>query len=108
MILKELFNTLTEEFGGRRLVPGELGRPVKSLAVDEEAEDWLGPDEVVVTSRKEFDPKFLAAIAEGGASGVVWRTEREPPEETVRQAEELGVGLMVLPPEVPLRALLSL
>src|SRR5919199_1281711 len=108
MILKELFNTLTEEFGGRRLVPGELGRPVKSLAVDEKAEDWLGPNEVVVTSRKELDSKFLATIAEGGASGVVWRTKREPPEETVRRAEELNLGLLVLPPDVPLRALLSL
>lgn len=56
MILKELLNTLMEEFGGRRLAPGEPGRPVKGLALDEDAENWLCPDEIVVTGREKLDP----------------------------------------------------
>ncbi|MDQ3926109.1 MAG: hypothetical protein M3272_03860, partial [Actinomycetota bacterium] len=108
MILKELLNAFAEELGGRRLALGEPGHPVKGLAVDEEADGWLSPEEVVVTDRKELGPKFLAAVAQGGASAVVWRTESEPSEETVRQAQELGLGLLALSPSVPLRAMLSL
>jgi sugar diacid utilization regulator len=108
MILKELLNAFAEELGGRRLALGEPGHPVKGLAVDEEADGWLSPDEVVVTDRKELGPKFLAAAAQGGAPAVVWRTESEPSEETVRQAQELGLGLLALSPSVPLRAMLSL
>jgi sugar diacid utilization regulator len=108
MILKELFNTLTEELGGQRLTPGEPGRVVKGLAVDEETEGWLGPDEVAITGRKQLDPRFLAAVADGGAPAVVWRAENEPPAEAVRHAEELGLGLLIVPPNVPLRELLAL
>ena len=107
MTLKELFNTLSEELGGRRLTPGEPGVPVRGLAVDEEIDGWLGPDEVAVTARQKLDPRFLAGLVEGGAPAVVWRTGSEPPEETVQQAEELGLGLLVLSPDVPLRAMLS-
>jgi sugar diacid utilization regulator len=108
MILKELFNTLIEELDGRRLVPGDPGRPVEGLAVDEDAEGWLGPDEVVVTGREKLDPRFLAAIAEGGAPAVLWRANDASPLEAARQAEELGLGLLALPPNVPLRELLAL
>ena len=108
MILKELFNTLTEKLDGRRLAPGEPGRPVKGWAVDEEAEGWLGPDEVVVTDRKKLDARFLASIAQGGAPAVVWRTENEPSSEVVSHAEEIGLGLLVISPSVSLRKLFSL
>jgi sugar diacid utilization regulator len=108
MILKELFNTLTEKLGGWRLVPGEPGRPVKGLAVDEEAEGWLGSDEVAVTSREKLDAKFLAFVAEGGAPAVVWRTEYEPSAEAIGYAEEFGLGLLAIPTGVPLRQLFSL
>ena len=108
MILKELFNTLIEELDGRRLAPGDPGRPLRGLAVDEDAEGWLGPGEVVVTSREKLDPQFLAAIAEGGAPAVVWRVEDALSSEPTRQAAELGLGLLALPPSVPLRELLSL
>src|SRR5215210_683795 len=108
MILKELFNTLIEELGGRRLAPGEPGRPVNGLALDEEAKGWLGPDEVVVTAREKLDTHFLAAAVEGGAPAVVWRTENDPPTETIRHARDLGLGLLALPPSVPLRELLAL
>ncbi|HZC19300.1 MAG TPA: hypothetical protein VE225_06295, partial [Rubrobacteraceae bacterium] len=108
MILKELFNTLTEELGAQRLAPGEPGRPVKGLAVDEEADGWLAPDEVAVTSRKTLDIRFLATVAQEGAPAVVWRTQSKPSAEAVRHAEELGLGLLAVPPDVPLRAMLSL
>jgi len=108
MILKELFNTLTEKLGGWRLVPGESGRPVKGLAVDEEAEGWLGSDEVAVTSRETLDAKFLASVADGGAPAVVWRTEYEPSAEAIGYAEEFGLGLLAIPTGVPLRQLFSL
>jgi len=108
MILKELFNTLTEKLDGRRLAPGEPGRPVKGWAVDEEAEGWLGPDEVVVTDRKKLDARFLASIAQGGAPAAVWRTENEPSSEVVSHAEEIGLGLFVISPGVSLRKLFSL
>src|SRR5919112_1963448 len=108
MILKELFNTLIEELDGRRLAPGDPGRLLRGLAVDEDAEGWLGPDEVVVTSREKLDSRFLATVAEGGAPAIVWRVKDAPSSEPTRQAAELGLGLLALPPSVPLRELLSL
>ena len=108
MILKELFNTLIEELDGRRLAPGDPSRPAKGLAVDEDAEGWLGPDEVVVTNREKLDSRFLATVAEGGAPAVIWRVEEAPSSEAATQAEELGLGLLALPPKVPLRGLLAL
>src|SRR5919202_1436060 len=108
MILKELFNTLTEELGAQRLTPGEPGRPVRGLAVEEEADGWLGPDEAAVTCRKTLDIRFLATVAQEGAPAVVWRTQSKPSAEAVRHAEELGLGLLAVPPDVPLRAMLSL
>ena len=108
MILKELFNTFTEELGAQRLTPGEPGRPVKGLAVDEEADGWLAPDEVAVTSRKTLDIQFLATVAQEGAPAVVWRTLSKPSAEALRHAEELGLGLLAVPPDMPLREMLSL
>jgi len=108
MILKELFNTLTERHGGHRLALGDSGRSVEGLALDEDAEGWLGLDEVVVTGRNKLDARFLAAVSEGGAPAVVWRAEGEPSEQTVKNAEELGLGLLAISPGVPLRELFSL
>jgi sugar diacid utilization regulator len=108
MILKELFNTLTEELGAQRLTPGEPGRPVKGLTVDEEADGWLVPDEVAVTARETLDIRFLAAVAQEGAPAIIWRSQSDPSVEAVRHAEELGLGLLSIPPGVPLRTMLSL
>lgn len=108
MILKELFNTLVERFGGQRLASGDPRRPIKGLALDEEVEGWLGPGEVVVTARTELKAEFLAAISEGGAPAVVWRAEDEPSPEPARHAEGLGLGLLAISPDVPMRELLAL
>ncbi len=107
MNLKELFNTLTKEFDARRLASGDSGRTVKGLAVDEETEGWLGPDEVVVTNRAKLDDKFLAIVAKEDAPAIVWRTDTTITEESARQAGELGLGLFVVSPGVPLRDLFS-
>ncbi len=108
MILKELFNIFIEELGGRRLAPGEPGRPVTGMAVDEETEGWLAPDEIAITGRGRLDSRFLAAVAKGGSPAIVWRAENNPPAEAVKQAGELGLGLLIVPAGIPLRKLLSL
>ena len=96
MNLKELFNTLAKEFGSRRLAPGDSGRPVKGLAVDEETEGWLGPDEVVVTARAKLEDKFLAIVAKKDAPAIIWRTDTTIMEESARQAGALGLGLFIV------------
>ena len=103
MILRELFDTIVEELGGRQAVSGESGRPVEGLALEEEADGWLASGEVAVTSRGELDGGFLAAVAQRGALAVVWRAGEEPPTGAVRQAEELGLGLLTVPASVLLR-----
>src|SRR5215210_2723133 len=107
MILKEFSQTLVEELGARRLAPGEASRPVRGLAVEEATEGWLAPDEVAVTSRETLDDGFLKSTAEAGSPAVVWRGSGEPPPETAELAAALGLGLFVVPPEMPLRRLLS-
>jgi len=107
MILKELSRILVEELGARRLVPGDNSRSVRGLAVEEPMEGWLIPGEVAVTSREALDDGFLKSTGEAGSPAVVWRNGSEPPPEATRLAAALGLGLFVVPPEVPLRRLLS-
>src|SRR3712207_4457787 len=107
MILKELSRILVEELGARRLVPADDSRPVRGLAVEEPVGGWLVPGEVAVTSRETLDEGFLKSTGEAGSPAVVWRSGSEPPTETTRLAAALGLGLFVVPPEVPLRRLLS-
>ncbi len=105
--LEELFEALVGELGGRRVAPGNPGRPVRGFALDEEVEGWLGPDEAAVTARAEIDAPFLEAVAHEGSPAVVWRTKGEFSEEALRRAGELGLGLLALPPDVPLRGILA-
>ena len=107
MILKELSRILVEELGARRLVPGDASRPVRGLAVEEPMGDWLVPGEVAVTSREALDDGFLKSTGEAGSPAVVWRSGSGPPPEATRLAAALGLGLFVVPPEMPLRRLLS-
>src|SRR5918998_612286 len=108
MILKEFSQILAEELGARRLAPGDASRPVRGLSVEEPAEGWLGHDEVAVTSREALDEGFLKGLGENGSPGVVWRSGAEPSPEAVELARALGLGLFMVPPEVPLRRLFSL
>ena len=108
MILKEFSQILAEELGARRPAPGDASRPVRGLSVEEPADGWLGPNEVAVTSRETLDEGFLKGLGENGSPGVVWRSGAEPSPEAVELARALGLGLFVVPPEVPLRRLFSL
>jgi sugar diacid utilization regulator len=107
MILKEFSRMLVEELGARRLVPGDATRPVRGLAVEEPTEGWLEKDEVAVTSREDLDGGFLRSVRETGSPAVLWRKDGEPPPEAAERATELGLGLFMVSPEVPLRRLLS-
>ncbi len=103
MTLEEFFDNLVGELKGRRVVQGDPTRTVRGIAPDDAAEGWLGPDEVVVTAREALDEGFLDDIVEGGAPAVVWRAKVEPSADTVRKVEGKGIGLAILPHEVPLR-----
>ena len=103
MTLEEFFDSLVGKLKGRRIAGGDPARKVLGIAPDDEAEGWLGPDEVVVTAREALDEDFLDDIVRGGAPAVVWRTKAEPPADTVRKIEGKGLGLALLPPGVPLR-----
>ncbi|HET6885345.1 MAG TPA: helix-turn-helix domain-containing protein [Rubrobacteraceae bacterium] len=107
MILKEFSQTLVEELGARRLVPGEPSRPVRGLSVEEPTNGWLATDEIAVTSRETLDDGFLKSVAESGSPAVVWRSGAEPAPEAVDLAGALGLGLFAVSPEVPLRRLLA-
>ena len=107
MILKEFSQILVEELDARRLASGDAYRPVRGLAVEEPAVGWLEKDEVAITSRETLDEDFLKGAAEAGAPAIVWRSGGEPVPEAAQLAAALGLGLFVVPPEVPLRRLLS-
>jgi sugar diacid utilization regulator len=107
MILKEFSRMLVEELGARRLVPGDAARPVRGLAVEEPTEGWLQKDDVAVTSRKRLEDEFLWSVRETGSPAVLWRKDGEPPPKAAESAAELGLGLFMVSPEVPLRRLLS-
>ena len=108
MILKELSRILAEELSASPLVPGDATRPVRGLAVEEPAKGWLEKDEVAVTSRERLDDGFLRVVVEAGSPAVVWRREGEPPPEVTEKAAALGLGLILISPEVPLRRLVSI
>ena len=107
MTLGEFSRMLVEELGARRLVPGGAARRVRGLGVEEPAEGWLEKDEVAVTSREDLDEGFLRNVREAGSPAVLWRRDGEPPPEAVERATELGLGLFMVSPVVPLRRLLS-
>ena len=108
MTLEEFFDTLVGELKGRRIVKGDPARTLRGITPEDDAEGWLGPDEVVVTARDALDEAFLDDVVQGGASAVVWRTKTEPAAETMRRVEGRGIGLAILPQGVALRKVLSL
>src|SRR5215210_712215 len=108
MILKELSRILVEELGAHPVAPGDAARPIHGLAVEEPTKGWLEKDEVAVTSREDLDGAFLRGVRESGSPAVVWRKDAEQSPEIEERAAELGLGLFIVSPEVPLRRLLSL
>ena len=108
MTLEEFFDTLVGELKWRRVARGNPARTVRGITLEDDAEGWLGADEVVVTARDTLDDGFLDDILEKDAPAVVWRTKAEPAAETIRRVEGKGIGLALLPRGVPLRKVLSL
>ena len=108
MTLEEFFDALVGELKARRVAHGDLARTVRGIALEDDAEGWLGDGEIVVTARKILDEGFLDDVVEKGAPAVVWRAKAEPTADTVGRVEDKGVGLAILPQGVPLRRVLPL
>ncbi len=108
MILKDFSQILMEEFGAACPEPGDTERYVRGVALDEAVKGWIETDEVAVTARDSLDEEFLQAIKEAGAPAVIWRSDTGPETTVTQRAAEFRLGLFVLPPDVPLRKLLSI
>jgi sugar diacid utilization regulator len=108
VILKDFSLILLEELGTDCPLPGDPTRQVRGLAVDEPVKGWISPDEVAVTARGTLDKEFMQELASTGSPAIVWRLEGEAPVESVEQAADLGIGLFVLAPDVPLRRLFEI
>ena len=103
MILKDFSLILLEELDADCPLPGDPSRQARGLAVDEPVKCWISPDEAAITARESLDEDFLQGIVSAGSPAIVWRREGEAPADSVERAAELGIGLFVLTPEVPLR-----
>src|SRR5215211_7024139 len=108
VILKDFSLILLEELDADCPLPGDPTRQVRGLAVDEPMKDWISPDEVAITARESLDEDFLQVMVSSGSPAIIWRREGDVPAEAVERAAELGIGLFVLTPEVPLRRLFGI
>jgi sugar diacid utilization regulator len=108
VILKDFSLILLQELDADCPLPGDAARQVRGLAVDEAVKGWISDGQVAVTARETLDEDFLQEVASIGSPAIVWRLEGGAPEESVERAAELGVGLFVLTPEVPLRRLFEI
>ena len=108
MILKDFSLILLQELDADCPLPGDAARQVRGLAVDEPIKGWISADEVAVTTRQTLDEDFMQEVASIGSPAVVWRQEGAAPAESIGRAAELGVGLFVLTPDVPLRRLFEI
>lgn len=106
--LTDFARLLAEEMGAECLCPGEPGRRVVGLAVEEAVEGWISPGEVAVTDRAGLDAAFLKSLAATGCPAVIWRTSPERPHgEAPELAVSLGLGLLRVPAGIPLRRILT-
>jgi len=105
VILRDLSRVLLEELEADCPLPGDPSRLVTGLAVEEPLKGWLGPDEAAVTARETLDEDFLEGVAAGGSPVVVWRSGAAVPTAVTEKMSALGLGLLVLPSDVPLRRL---
>lgn len=111
MILGDFSRTLTSNLGAVLRSSGDSRTRIRGLAVDEAgsgwSDGWIEPGEVAVTGRESLAPEFLEGVRESGSPALVWRRDGDSSVEVAEKAEKLGLGLLVLSPEVPLRALLA-
>jgi sugar diacid utilization regulator len=108
VILKDFSLILLQELAADCPLPGDAARQVRGLAVDEPVKGWISSDEVAVTARETLDEDFVQGVVSAGSPAIVWRREGEVPAESVGRAAELGVGLFLLTPDVPLRRLFEI
>jgi len=108
LLLKDFARILMEDLGATRAVSGDGSREVKGISVEEALEGWLAPSEAAVVSRDAMDEDFLEEMVEGGCPAIVRRSAEEFPAAVVKTASKLKVGLYTIPPDVPLRRLLSM
>jgi sugar diacid utilization regulator len=108
VILKDFSRILLEELDADCPLPGDPSRQVRGLAFDEPVKGWISPEEVAITARESLDEDFLQGIATTGSPAIIWRREGDAPADSVERAAELGLGLFVLTPEVPLRQLFGI
>jgi sugar diacid utilization regulator len=108
VILKDFSLILLQELDADCPLPGDAARRVRGVAVDEPLKGWISDSQVAVTARETLDEEFLQEVASIGSPAIVWRLEGEAPAGSVERAAELGVGLFVLAPEVPLRRLFEI
>ena len=107
MILKELSTLLIEGLGAAYPVPGDGGRDVTGLAVEEDMDGWIEAGEVGITSRKAPAPELLDAVKKAGSPALIWRTDEEDANGISAKAKEVGLGLFILPPQMPLKKIFS-
>lgn len=111
MRLDDFTRALAADAGARRLLAGDSRRDVRGLAVDESADGcvdgWLQKGDVAVTARAPLENSFLEELAGSGCPAVIWRSLEEPPGEAVERAKELGLGMTLVSPEVPLRRMFA-
>ena len=105
MILKDFARVLLEELDADCPLPGDPSRMVAGLAVEEPIKGWLGRDEAAFTARESLDDAFLENVAGAGSPAVVWRSDAEVEAEVRETMSALGLALLVLPSDVPLRRL---
>ncbi|MBA2512199.1 MAG: helix-turn-helix domain-containing protein [Rubrobacteraceae bacterium] len=103
--MRDLSRVLLEELEADCPLPGDPSRLVTGLALEEPLKGWLGPDEAAVTTRETLDEDFLEGVAAGGSPVVVWRSGAAVPTAVTEKMSALGLGLLVLPSDVPLRRL---
>jgi sugar diacid utilization regulator len=108
VILKDFSRLLLEELEADCPLPGDATRRVRGLAVDEPVKAWISPDEVAVTARETLDEDFMRSVVAAGSPAVVWRLEGGAQQEVLELAADLGLGLFLISPDVPLRRLFGI
>jgi sugar diacid utilization regulator len=105
VILKDFTRVLLEELDADCPLPGDPSRPVAGLAIEEPLKGWLGRDEAVFTARTSLDEDFLKNVASFGCPAIIWRSDAPVDASIQEKMSALGLALLVLPSDVPLRRL---
>jgi len=108
VILKDFSRILLEELEADCPLPGDATRRVRGLAVDEPVKGWISADEVAVTDREALDEDFMKTVVSSGSPAIVLRGQDGVEPEVVEKAAAFGLGLFLLPPDVPLKRLFEI